>query len=294
MKRRIENTTSRTAEITCMSRAISSLERNSCYKSEDYIAVLLLPTFFRLLIYIPFFRTLFSRKIAPKGIYAYVVARTKYIDSVFIHSLDQGFGQIVIFGAGFDTRALRFRHATGNAKIFELDAPVTQSAKINQYHRRGLDIPPNLIFVPVNFEKESFSSKLEEAGFDRHTRSFFILEGVLMYLQPESATETLGTIHVLAKPGSEIVFDYIHSSILLKESLCDEEKEIVETVSRAGEQWHFGIGKGEIENFLSNSGFELVEHLDSHRLEQLYFKDSNGLIIDRVNSTHSLVRARKA
>lgn len=277
-----------------MSRAISSLEKNSCYKSDDYIAVLLLPTFFRLLIYIPFFRTLFSRKIAPKGIYAYVVARTKYIDSVFIHALDKGFGQIAIFGAGFDTRALRFRHATVNARIFELDVPVTQSAKINQYRRRGLDIPQNLVFVPVDFDNESFSSKLEEAGFDRNMRSLFILEGVLMYLQPESAVKTLGTIHRLAEPGSEIVFDYIHSSILLKESLCDEEKEILQTVSKMREQWHFGIGKGELESFLSNSGFELVEHLDSHRLEQLYFKDSNGLIIDRVNSAHSLVNARKA
>ncbi len=277
-----------------MSRAISSLERNSCYKSDDYIAVLLLPTFFRLLIYIPFFRTLFSRKIAPKGIYEYVIARTKYIDSVFIQTLNQGFGQIAILGAGFDTRALRFRHATGNARIFELDAPVTQNAKINQYQRRGLDIPHNLIFVPVDFEKESFSSKLEEEGFGSHTKSLFILEGVLMYLQPESATKTLRAIHTLSGTGSEIVFDYVCSSVLLSKRLCGEEKEIVKTVSKAGEQWHFGIGQGELENFLSNSGFELVEHLDSHQLEHLYFKNSNGLIIDRVNSTHSLVRARKA
>lgn len=120
-----------------------------------------------------------------------------------------------------------------------------------------------------------------------------MLEGVLMYLQPESAIESLRTIHRFASSGSEIVFDYIHSSILLKESLCEEEKEIVETVSKAGEQWHFGIGKGEIENFLSNSGFELVENLDSHRLEQLCFMDRNGLLIDKVNSTHCLVKAIK-
>ena len=73
-----------------------------------------------------------------------------------------------------------------------------------------------------------------------------------MYLQPESAYKTLSTIQALAGTGSEIVFDYIYSSVLMNEGLCDEERKIARTVSKAGEQWHFGIGKGKIENFLTN------------------------------------------
>lgn len=272
---------------------MSSLEKNSCYKSDDNIAVLLLPTIFRLLICIPFFRTLFSRKIAPKGIYEYVIARTKYIDSAFKRSMDERFDQIVILGAGFDTRALHFQNAPGETRIFELDVPVTQSAKIGQYCKRGLNIPPNLLFVPIDFDKEPLSSKLQKAGFDREQRSLFILEGALMYLQPESANETLRTIRAVAGMGSEIIFDYIYTSVLHSESLCDEEREITRMVSEAGEQWHFGIEKGDVVNFLTGHGFELLEHLDYQQLEQTYFRDSTGDLIGKVNSTHCLVKAKK-
>jgi len=268
VKRRIESTTSRTAEMTCISRAMSSLETNNCYRSDDHIAVLLLPNFFRFLVRVPLFRMLFSRKVAPKGMYEYVIARSKYIESIFKHALAERFGQIVIFGAGFDTRALRFKDTAGEIRIFELDISATQNAKIGQYLKRGLEMPENLIFVPIDFDKESLSAKLEEVGFDRHKRSLFILEGVLMYLQPESANKTFRTMQEFAGMRSEVVFDYIYSSVLLSESHSDAEREIVRTVSKAGEQWHFGIGKGKVENFLTDYGFELIEHLNSHQLEQ--------------------------
>ena len=109
LKKRIETRTSRTAEWTCVSRAASSLESDSHYRSDDYIALLLVPTFIKLLLHIPLVRRLFTRFISPKGIYEYTIARTKYIDAVFKDILAQGFDQILIFGAGFDTRALRFK-----------------------------------------------------------------------------------------------------------------------------------------------------------------------------------------
>jgi hypothetical protein len=106
MTRRIETTTSRTAEIMCMSRAASSLESHPCYKSDDHLAVLLLPTFLKLLFKIPLVRALFCKVAAPRGSYEYVIARTKYIDEVFQQVLAEQFDQILLFGAGFDTRAI--------------------------------------------------------------------------------------------------------------------------------------------------------------------------------------------
>ncbi len=184
MKRRIESDTSRTAQMTCISRAISFLETNSWYKSDDYISVRLLPNLMRFLIRFTSFRRLISRKITPKGMYEYVIARTKYIDAVFRQVLSRQFNQILILGAGFDTRALRFHHEAGATRMFELDVPITQNAKINQYRKRGLTIPPNLTFISIDFDKELLSTKLKEAGFAAGVRSLFILEGLLMYLQP--------------------------------------------------------------------------------------------------------------
>jgi hypothetical protein len=99
-KRRIESTTSRTAEMTCLSRAASSLETNRHYHSDDDLAVRLLPGLFRVLLHIPLFRAFYCRVLAPAGIYEYVIGRTKYIDAVFKQALSEQFDQILLFGAG--------------------------------------------------------------------------------------------------------------------------------------------------------------------------------------------------
>jgi methyltransferase (TIGR00027 family) len=245
----------------------------------------------QLLIRIPYTGRLFLRVAAAKGIYEYVIARTKYIDTVFRESLSDRFSQILIFGAGFDTRALRFQDEAQQTRIFELDAAATQEAKIGQYQKRHLSIPPNVVFVSIDFDKESIPLLLEQAGFKRDKKSLFILEGVLMYLQPQSVDQTFQTIKELATQGSEIVFDSIYASVLRHENLYYGEKSMVESVAKAGEKWHFGIEKGKIVQFLSDYGFKLHDHMDNRDLEEMYFKDPSEKTVGRVNGTHCLTRA---
>lgn len=292
-RRRIETTTSRTAEWTCASRAISSLEFESCYRSDDYIARLLVPTFLKLLMHIPLIRKFYKKVLTPKGIYEYIIARTKYIDAVFEDILTRRFDQILIFGAGFDTRALRFQTEAGDTQIFEWDVPVTQKAKLRQYKKRGLSIPANVQFIPIDFDKESLSEKLEVAGFGRNGKSLFVLEGLLMYLQPESVDETFKVIGRFAGEGSEVVFDYVRASVLRQEGSYYGEREIVKSVAKAGERWYFGIEKTELERFLERYGLRVSEHKDAQELERMYFTDATGAITGRVNDTHCLVRAIK-
>jgi methyltransferase (TIGR00027 family) len=291
LKRRIESTTSRTAEMTCLSRACSASETNDYYKSDDNIATLLLPNGLKPFIHISLVRRLFTKMVAPNGIYEYVIARTKYIDTAFKRALADQFDQVLIFGAGFDTRALRFQDVMGNSRVFELDVPVTQQAKIMQYQKRHLLIPPNLIFISIDFDKDSLPMKLNEAGFYKHRQCLFILEGLMMYLQPESVAETFRTIQDYAGKGSCVVFDYIYASVLRKEGIYYGEEGIWKTVSGAGEQWHFGIEKGQVDRFLAQYAMQLIDHKDAKDLEKAYFSDSKGRIIGRVNGTHCLVTA---
>lgn len=293
MKRRIESTISRTAEMTCLSRACSAIETNHYYKSDDYIAPLLLPIGLKIFIHISLARRLFTKVAAPNGIYEYVIARTKYIDAAFKRALVEQFEQVLIFGAGFDTRTLRFQDAMGNTRVFELDVPVTQQAKISQYQKRHLPIPPSLTFIAIDFDKESLPMKLNEAGFCKHRQCLFVLEGLMMYLQPESVEATFSTIRDYAGKGSRVVFDYIYASVLRKEGIYYGETGILQTVSGAGEQWNFGIEKGQIEQFLAKYEMQLIDHKDAKDLEQAYFSDSKDKIIGRVNGTHCLVTAEK-
>ncbi len=290
--KRIETTASRTAEWTCVARAVSSLETNSHYRCDDHIARLLLPWFLKPMLRVPLVRTLY-KAMAPKGLYNYVVARTRYVDGVFRQALAEQFGQILIFGAGFDTRALRFRHESPNTRIFELDVIATQSAKIAQYRKQNLAVPANLTFIPINFDKESLSAKLSDAGFQKGKRSLFVLEGLLMYLQPQSVDATFRTIQEYGEEGSWVVFDYVYASVLRREKLYYGESEVMASVTRAGEGWHFGIERGKLGQFLSAYGLKAIDEKDAQELERIYFKDASGIMVARVNGAHCLVTAEK-
>lgn len=285
--KRIENKSSRTAGWTCMCRALSFQENNPYYKCDDYVAPSLLPRILQM----PGLCKLAIRLFAAKGIYQYVIARTKYIDAAVRQCIDSGFTQIVIFGAGFDTRALRFSGKPAKIRFFELDAPTTQKSKILQYEKRRFNIPPDVHLIPIDFDKESPSLKLEQSGFSRNEKSLFILEGVLMYLQPKSVDETLRTISGLALPGSEIVFDYVHASVLRHENTGYGANGAADMVSSQGEKWNFGIDENEIEQFLDGHHFRLIDKRNAKELETMYFTDESGRTVGRVNGTHCLARA---
>ena len=292
-EKRIETTTSRTAEWTCVSRAASVMETRPHYKSDDHIAPMLLPAFMKLLLQVPLSATIFKRLLIPKGIYEYVIARTQYIDGAFKQALNEQFEQILVFGAGFDTRALRFHEIASNTKIFELDVPATQNAKISQYQKRNLTVPPNLVFIPIDFDRESLPHKLEEGGFQKCVRSLFIMEGLLMYLQPQSVEETFQVMRNFSGGGSRVVFDYVLASVLRRDNEHYGESGIYESVSSAGEQWQFGIEEGEIVPFLTVYDFKLLDHKDAQALERQYFTGADGETVGRINSTHCLVTAEK-
>jgi len=272
-----------------MSRAASYLESNGNYHSDDHIAVKILPKFIRALIHISLLRNLLVRFLAPIGVYEVVIARTKYIDAVFEKTLADRFDQILVFGAGYDTRALRFQEKAQDTRIFELDERHTQQAKIKQLRKRNLSIPPNLVFIAIDFEKESLSRKLDLAKFQKGQRNLFILEGLLMYLQPQSVQDTFQIIREYGSKGNRVVFDYIQASVLRHENTLYGEAELVKSISKAGEPWRFGIEPGEIESFAATQCFEVCDHKCAQELEVNYFQDKDGRMAGRVNGTHCIV-----
>ncbi len=288
--KRIESKSSKTAAYTCTCRASSFLETNSYFKSDDYIAVELLPRFVKYLLKLRILN--FKGKIVPKGIYPYVIARTKYIDSVFLQAINNGFEQVVIFGAGFDSRAIRLLDPNNKIKVFEIDTYHTLYAKTKQFQKRNISKPDTNIYIPLDFDKEKIKPKLYDNQFDTNKKTLSILEGLTMYLSPSAVAETFELIYDYSAPGSLVVFDYLYASVLRKDLKYYGESDIYTRVKKDREQWTFGIEEGDIENYLQNFKFDLIEHLDSTNIENKYFQDSSGKAITKVNGTHCIVLAK--
>ncbi len=290
--RRIEKKSSNTAAYTCASRASSYYEPSIHYKSEDYIAPRILPRFMQLFVKFHWVRKLFATKLAPAGIYEYVIARTKYIDKIFSSAIDGDFDQILLMGAGFDSRAIRLRDKNEKIKIYELDIETTLKAKLKQFKKRHIDIG-STIFVKIDFNTENITDKLKQHEFQFGKKTLYILEGITMYLNEDAVENDFKFIQESAGDGSEVIFDFLYKSVLRKENLYYGEASIYNRVQAEGEAWHFGIEKGELQNFLKKYDLILIEQLNSKKLEEIYFTDNQGKIVGKVNGTHCIVYARK-
>jgi methyltransferase (TIGR00027 family) len=289
--KRIETKSSRTAAYTCFARGCATREKDPRFRGPDDMAEVMFPPLARLSLNFSPLRKFMMRQMFPPGIYEYVLARTKVMDSVFIDALEARFAQIVLLGAGFDTRAVRFAGQNLGTKVIELDVPTTQQPKIEILRRKNVRLPQELVFAPIDFDKEDIFEVLSRADYLAGQKSLFLWEGVTMYLSAQAVDGTLNFIRSRAAPGSRVAFDYIYASVLRRENRYYGEQGIFETVSKTGEGWTFGLEEGEIESFLSERGFEIVAHYTPPELEKLYLTAEDGTLHGRVNGTHCIVVA---
>jgi methyltransferase (TIGR00027 family) len=290
-ERKIEREGSSTAGYTCFSRACATRERDERFRGPDYLAEIFMPPIPNILLNVPFLRKLCMRKLFPTGIHEYVLARTRVFDQAFVDALERGLPQIVLLGAGMDTRALRFEDKNGRAAIFELDIEATQRYKREVLERKKITLPESLVFAPIDFNRHRITDVLTQAGYRDGQRTLFLWEGVTMYLEAEAVDGTLAFIRSSAAEGSVVAFDYVRASVLRYENTLYGEKDIRGTVARAEEGWTFGIEDGAIEGFLAERGLKLLTHYTPTDLEAAYLTAEDGTKFGRINETHCIVIA---
>ena len=292
--RRIETRASQTADITCGCRALSNMERNPLYKSDDWVAPLLLPRKMQIFLKLPFAGKILRNIMGPKGMYEWVVARTKYIDGQFAAISERSFNQVLILGGGFDSRTVRFATELAGMHLFEMDAGTTQIMKTKQFAARGIALPENLTLISINFDLEPISVKLENSGFVSGVKTFVLLEGVLQYLKPESVSQLFSMFQHLLGGGSVVLCDYAHSQTFQENSSQYGQEGMLDTLARYGESWQFALDESEVGTFFAPFGFKVLDRKSPRDLELAYFTDKKGRVTGRVNGTQSIVILEKA
>jgi methyltransferase (TIGR00027 family) len=144
-----------------------------------------------------------------RGVSEVMVPRTVAIDEAI---RTHGASQVLLLGAGLDTRAWRMRELA-DATVLEVDHAASQDDK----RRRIGDRPPvcgRLVFVTVDFGRDDLPAALAEAGHDRDRPTTWVWEGVVPYLTREEMTSTLAAIAGCSAPGSRLVVNYQAPSLL--------------------------------------------------------------------------------
>lgn len=199
------------------------------------------------------------------GLTFHVALRTRAIDDALRYALARDVRQIVLLGAGLDGRAFRLPELAG-CRVFEVDHPSTQRDKRERVVRTNLRSPAEMVFVPVDFEKDSLEDSLLRAGFSREAPSFWIWEGVTMYLTREAVRATLRAVANSSAPGSRMAMTYARppstSAGSAKPFVYRGMRALIHTGSkllgRLGESVRNFMNSGDLNTLATEAGFVVV------------------------------------
>jgi methyltransferase (TIGR00027 family) len=291
----VEQTPSQTALFVALRRTIAHKQYHNQRFGPDYLAEIFLPASYRFLLKFATVRANTKNKLAAfmPGMNEYIIARTALFDSLFEDALQERISQIVLLGAGYDSRAYRFAKLNGGTKIYELDASPTQNRKIQCLKAAHISIPAEVHFIPINFITESLSDVLQKAGYKNQDKTLFLWEGVSYYLDREAVQQTLSFVSRCSNRDSAIAFDYMIT-------VSDEDlrayygaSELMESMKEyhANEELMFSIRLGEVKSFLAGNHLCMVEHLENQEIERMYLMDIDGSLIGRMLGIFEFVRA---
>jgi methyltransferase (TIGR00027 family) len=196
------------------------------------------------------------------------VARTRLIDDWVAEAIAKGCEQLVVLGAGFDSRAWRLPGLSG-LPVFEVDHPSTAAEKSGRLRALGAD-PLRVVSVALDFDRASVPDCLAAAGFDATKVTILVWEGVTNYLTEKAVLSVFAWAGTLV-PGSRLAFTYIHRGVLTDPTRFEGAPRIMLAVSRASEPWTFGLDPRSLANSLAPFGLQLLEDLGADDYRARYF-----------------------
>jgi methyltransferase (TIGR00027 family) len=203
------------------------------------------------------------------------IARSRIAEDAVAEAVERGIQQIVILGAGLDTFALRNPHEARQIRIYEVDHPATQAWKRERMAEAQLAIPPWLIFVPVDFERDDLGEQLAGAGFQQNSPAFFTWLGVVPYLTKEAIGSTLD--YMASIQESEVVFDYMEPPEAFSEEFAELVTERTKELEKIDERWASRFEPAGIAAFLRSHGFSDLEDIDFQEIRSRFGRAVQGL-----------------
>jgi methyltransferase (TIGR00027 family) len=206
-----------------------------------------------------------------------MAARSRYVEDNLSMAVESGVAQYVVLGAGLDTFA--YRNPFPQLRVFEVDFPATQEWKRGLLHAASISEPPNLTYVPLDFEHRTLNEGLTEAGLNTQAPAFFGWLGVVPYLTLPAFRSTIDLVAVMPA-GSGISFDYALAAEELSPRLRLAAVALAARVAAAGEPFRLFFRSEQLENELRSAGFQRIEQLDAQGVNQRYFaKRADGLAL---------------
>jgi methyltransferase (TIGR00027 family) len=182
------------------------------------------------------------------------IVRSYYIESELLTPWcsDNKKSQIVLLGAGLDTRAYRFKPVQrGSHTIIELDLPLIIRYKEKLLY--GKEPLCSLIRIPTDLSDPTWVSTLIDSGFSTEIPTFWVMEGLAYYIDQEDIILLLRNLSEMSTSNSQLFVD------VCVPALAD---------LRWGpytQHFKWGISKDEVSSFFASTGWKVSSSfIDDH------------------------------
>jgi len=212
-----------------------------------------------------------SEKKCP-GVMGWFFCRDRYVDDILNECLKKKEVETVVnLGAGMDCRAY---YIPGIEKMpyFEVDHPTVINKKIKKMKKILGKLPDHVVYVPIDFQKQSLDVELKNAGYDLTSKTLFIWEAVTQYISEEANDSTFKYMGQAA-PGSKIIFSYILKSFIDGKYVHDGIKKLAKQfLKKNNPLFIFGFDPADMKDYLSKYSLTLIEDIDSVEMQERYSK----------------------
>jgi len=196
--------------------------------------------------------------------------RFRYIDDVLKNNIKE-IEAVVNLGAGMDCRAY-YIPGIESIRYFEVDYPSVIKEKRTKIKKILGKLPAHVVYVPIDFDKQSLDAELKKAGYDLTSKTLFISEGVTQYISKEANDSILKYV-AQAALGSKIVFTYILKSLIEGKDLNNStKKSMYKWMVKGFKMWIYGLDPAEISDYLSKYSLSLIEDIGREEVQERYMK----------------------
>jgi len=206
-----------------------------------------------------------------RGKMAIRFCRFRYIDDLLKNCIaKKEIETVVNFGSGMDPRPYYISGAE-NVRFFELDHPDVIKKKKAKIKKLLGKLPSHVIYVPIDFEKQTVDIELEKAGYNLNSKTLFIWEGVTYYLSREAINTTLKYVSK-ATTGSKIVFTYLLKDFIEGKNIPDGWELVYNYNLKKNNIFKFGLNQADVSNYLSKYSLNVVEDIGHEEFKDRYMK----------------------
>jgi len=269
------NTASKTAQYVALFRAVETMRPKSKRLFTDPYAIHFLDKRYQRVIKsltVPLLRKVILNAIQRKGLsLSSIIGRTKFIDDSLFQTIQEGTQQVIILGAGFDTRSIRLDFLK-NIRVIEIDHPDTAHVKLEILKKVITVLPDNVHYYQVDLNNRSLLDVAAKSQINFSLPTTLIWEGVTNYLTREVIDTTFDFTRQFTNRFT-MIFTYIDHELLKNPSKYAGVEQLFKTLQQSEERWLTGFNPELMRDYLSQFDLTLKKDLTASEYCHRYMPD---------------------